>query len=94
MPKDNQEQSCYHLTKQIDESLLEHRKKEDLPIFSPVTITIITGTILSCSCYSVIAPFMPAEIVRKEIDEVLAGYIFASFSIAVIIGSPCMSWVI
>jgi hypothetical protein len=94
MTKDIEEYSCYQVSKQIDQSLLEHCKKEDLPILSSITVTIITGTILSCSCYSVIAPFLPTEIVRKQIDEVLAGYIFASFSIAVIFGSPCMSWVI
>ncbi len=51
-------------------------------------------TILSISCYSVIAPFMPLEFVKRGIDEELMGYIFAIFSLAVIIGSPLMGFLI
>jgi MFS family permease len=31
---------------------------------------------------------------RKGVDEAVVGYVFAIFSVAVIVGSPFMGWVI
>ncbi len=55
---------------------------------------MFTALVLSISCYSVIAPFMPVVLVEREIDEVVIGIIFAVFSVVVIFGSPCMGYVI
>ena len=45
-------------------------------------------TALANSAYAIIAPFLPFEFERKEIDQDWIGYIFAVYSIAVIFCSP------
>lgn len=49
---------------------------------------------LSVSSYSVVSPFMPAVFKLRDIDEVIIGLIFATFSVAVILLSPLMGSVI
>jgi hypothetical protein len=49
---------------------------------------------LSISCYSVIAPFMPLEIVKKGADENVIGWIIGVYSLAMIVVSPFMIYVI
>jgi len=45
-------------------------------------------TALANSAYAIIAPFLPFEFKKKEIDQDWIGYIFAVYSIAVIFCSP------
>jgi MFS family permease len=63
-----------------------------LPLRSPLTVILFSSTILSCACYSVIAPFMPVEMRRKGVDDVMRGYIIAVFSLVVIFGSSAMGF--
>ncbi len=43
---------------------------------------------LSNSAYALIAPFLPFEFKEKGVPQVMVGWIFIMYSIAVIIGSP------
>lgn len=65
-----------------------------MPLYSALTVQMFTLFTLSVSCYSVIAPFMPLEIVKKGVDENVMGWIIGVFSLALIIVSPFMSYVI
>jgi MFS family permease len=65
-----------------------------MPLFSALTVQMFTLFTLSVSCYSVIAPFMPLEIVKKGVDENVMGWIIGVFSLALILVSPFMSYVI
>jgi MFS family permease len=80
------------MIKEIESTLLT--QKLDLPLTSSITVMMFFATILSISCYSVIAPFLPSEFDRRNIDEVIVGLIFAVFSLAVIFGSPIMGYII
>ena len=51
-------------------------------------ISILSITALANSAYAIIAPFLPFEFKRKEIDQDWIGYIFSIYSVAVIFGSP------
>ena len=55
----------------------------DLTITS--TFVIIA---LANSAYAIVAPFLPFEFERKGVDSSLMGYIFAIYSLAVILVSP------
>ena len=40
------------------------------------------------SAYSIPAPFMPLEFERKGIDQITTGWIFAIYSLAIVLFSP------
>ena len=50
--------------------------------------SILILTILTNSSYAIIAPFLPFEFKKLDIDQVMAGYLFSVYSVAVIICSP------
>jgi len=57
----------------------------------PLDLTICSMffiTALSNSAYALVAPFLPFEFQRKGVHQETMGYIFAIYSLAVIIGSP------
>jgi len=49
---------------------------------------------LSSCGFCIIAPFMPLEFENKGIGPQTTGFIFAIYSVAIIVGSPCMGYVI
>lgn len=53
-----------------------------------LVISILTITAIANSAYAIIAPFLPFEFKRKEIDQSWIGYIFSIYSVAVIFCSP------
>ena len=57
------------MDKKINDQLLKSIEKTEMPLISAFTISLFTIYTLSVSCYSVIAPFMPIEIVKKEVVE-------------------------
>ena len=63
-------------------------------MFSGIVALIMLLTTISNSTYTIIAPFLPLELVRKEVSETLSGYIFAIYSLSIIFGSPLMCSVI
>jgi MFS family permease len=73
---------------------LKTKEKTEMPLISAFTISMFTIFTLSVSCYSVIAPFMPIEIVKKGVDESVVGWIIGVYSLASIIVAPVMSWII
>ena len=77
------------MEKQIAQSLLPHSTQQ--PLVSSLTAAMFTVHIFSSSVYSIVAPFMPLELAKKQINEAYSGYIFGAFSLAFIFGSPCMS---
>lgn len=57
--------------------------------FLDVTIiSMFAITALSNSAYAIIAPFLPFEFEKKNINQSFIGYIFAIYSVAVIFSSP------
>ena len=44
--------------------------------------------------YCIIAPFMPLEFEKKGISPQATGFIFAFYSVAIMVGSPFMGYVI
>ncbi len=82
------------MEKQVCDSLLPKPNAVDQSLFSKLSITIFSLQILGCAAYTVIAPFMPLEFARRGIHEDWTGYIFGTFSIPLIFGSPLMSTVI
>lgn len=78
-----------------NETLLSaQQKKIDLPRWSTLTVYILISMILSVSGYSIVAPFMPVELVKKGVDEGVMGMIMGIYSIGLIVGSPIMSTII
>ena len=73
---------------------MKTKEKTEMPLISVFTISMFTIFTLSVSCYSVIAPFMPIEIVKKGVDESVVGWIIGVYSLASIIVAPVMSWII
>ena len=65
------------------------RLKCDLAL---VSICVITG--LSNSAYALIAPFLPIELLRVDVPIYLFGYIFSTYSFAVIICSPMTGYLL
>jgi len=59
----------------------------DLPM-NGLVISILGITALSNSAYAIIAPFLPFEFQSKDIDQTWIGYIFAIYSVAVVMCSP------
>jgi DHA1 family multidrug resistance protein-like MFS transporter len=53
-----------------------------------LVISILGITALSNSAYAIIAPFLPFEFKAKDIDQTWIGYIFAIYSVAVVMCSP------
>ena len=53
-----------------------------------LVVSILGITALSNSAYAIIAPFLPFEFKKKEIDQTWIGYIFAIYSVAVVMCSP------
>lgn len=53
-----------------------------------LVISILSITALANSAYAIIAPFLPFEFERKGVDQNWIGYVFAIYSVAVIICSP------
>ena len=49
---------------------------------------------MSNGAYSIVGPFMPLEFMRKGLSEGVTGWVFAVYSVAVIIFSPFMGQVI
>ena len=49
---------------------------------------IILSTLISNTAYALIAPFLPIEFEAKGISNANIGYIFAIYSVAIIIFSP------
>ena len=57
-----------------------------------MVISILFITALANSAYAIIAPFLPFEFNRKSIDQSWIGYIFSAYSMAVILGSPVVGY--
>jgi len=53
-----------------------------------LVVSILGITALSNSAYAIIAPFLPFEFASKGIDSIWIGYIFAIYSVAVVLCSP------
>ena len=49
---------------------------------------------LSNSAYALIAPFLPIELVKVNVPIYLFGYIFSTYSLAVIICSPMTGYLL
>jgi hypothetical protein len=49
---------------------------------------------LANSAYSIVAPFLPIEFVQKGVSNTVTGYIFAIYSVAVVVVSPFMCLII
>ena len=60
----------------------------DEALCSRLTVSIVTVTMLANAAYSIVAPFLPVEYERRGLSSQVTGYIFAIYSVAVIIGSP------
>jgi MFS family permease len=82
------------MDKNISDQLLKPKDRIEMPLISAFTISMFTIFTLSVSCYSVIAPFMPIEIVKKGVDESVMGWIIGVFSLALILMAPVMGWII
>jgi MFS family permease len=52
---------------------------------------ILAATLVSNSAYSLIAPFLPLEYELKEVPPSMIGWIFATYSLSVIVLSPIIS---
>jgi MFS family permease len=62
--------------------------------FDLTIVLICTLTIFSNSCYSLIAPFLPIELIKFEVDEQLTGYIFGIYSVSMIVVSPIIGYLL
>lgn len=62
--------------------------------FDGLVISILGLTALTNSAYAIIAPFLPFKFEDKHIDASWIGYVFCSYSIAVIVFSPLCGSVI
>jgi|JI9StandDraft_1071089.scaffolds.fasta_scaffold275962_1 MFS family permease len=51
-------------------------------------VAMLSVTCLSNSAYAMVAPFLPFEFQRKGISQTYMGYVFAIYSVAVVIFSP------
>ena len=51
---------------------------------------ILICTFISNSAYALVAPFLPLEFADKGINSHYVGLIFAIYSVAVVICSPCV----
>ena len=51
-------------------------------------VSVIALSLLANTVYAIVAPFLPIEFARKEIDENWVGVIFATYSVAIVIYSP------
>ena len=51
---------------------------------------ILICTFISNSAYALVAPFLPLEFADKGISSHYVGLIFAIYSVAVVICSPCV----
>lgn len=49
---------------------------------------MVLVNLLSFSAYAIVAPFLPFELKRMEIDQTWMGYIISNFSLGVIVFSP------
>lgn len=45
-------------------------------------------TMLANSAYSIVAPFLPVEFQQKGISASVTGYVFAVYSVAVVVAAP------
>lgn len=52
---------------------------------------ILVATLVSNTAYALIAPFLPLEFEKKGISSSMIGFIFAIYSVAIIICSPFVS---
>jgi MFS family permease len=66
----------------------------EMKLYSALTVQMFLLFTLSISCYSVIAPFMPIEIVKAGVDESVMGWIIGVYSLALITVSPFMNFII
>jgi MFS family permease len=57
-------------------------------LFDKTVVSMLSVTCLSNSAYAIVAPFLPFEFERKGISQTYMGYVFAIYSLAVIIFSP------
>lgn len=51
-------------------------------------------TLMSNCGYCIVAPFMPLEFESKGISPEATGFIFAFYSVAIMVGSPFMGYII
>ena len=51
-------------------------------------ISLLMINSLSNMAYALIAPFLPMELIKKDIPQYMFGYIFCIYSVAVILCSP------
>ena len=49
---------------------------------------MVVATVIANAGYSIIAPFMPVELAKKEISSTVTGSIFAIYSLASIVAGP------
>jgi DHA1 family multidrug resistance protein-like MFS transporter len=61
-------------------------KKDKL--FDKTLISMLVMNVLSNSCYTLIPPFLPFMFRAKGADPSLLGYVFAIYSLSVILFSP------
>ena len=64
----------------------------DQALCSRLTISIIVVTVLANAAYSIVAPFLPIEFARRGISTSVTGYIFSIYSVAVVIASPFIGY--
>ena len=57
-------------------------------------VTILCSSLLASSAYALIAPFFPLELEEKGVEEKYIGMIFSVYSIAVIIFSPPVGYLL
>jgi MFS family permease len=57
-------------------------------------VSVFFITLASNSAYAIMAPFLPFEFEKKSISQSLIGYIFAVYSLAVIVSSPIIGYLI
>lgn len=62
--------------------------------FDSTLAAVLLTTAISNSAYGLIAPFLPFEVSKKGASQSLMGYIFAIYSVAVIIASPLVGMLI
>ena len=75
----------------ISESIKSSNSKKKLKCECKL-ISMCLITLVSNCAYALIAPFLPLELIKAGIPMHLFGYIFSTYSLAVIICSPMVGY--
>ena len=71
----------------VNVEVVDRGEKEE-SFIDALVVSILSITAIANSAYAIIAPFLPFEFKRKNIDQSWIGYIFSIYSVAVIFCSP------